>query len=456
MCTSSMVMFLITGGQEFNMEGPDVPVVAAPGSDIILPCSIKPKASEQSHVSAVDMEVKWSRTDLNSAVVHHYMDKIDKNEDQDPSYRGRTALFKEELQYGNTSLLLKNVKVSDGGQYTCQVDSAHQKDHVSVLLKVEGIGGAPEITVLGTDSGGVLLQCDSKGWWPVPELQWLDSEGAEVRAGVTESCEDGEGFYVRRSLTAHSSDTNTYICRVKWGQNVMEEKIDITGNLHYWKTSLRFNVEGPDTVFAAPGSDIVLPCSIKPTMSAVDMEVKWSRQDLGDILVHHYMNNSDKNDGQMPSYRGRTALFIEQLQYGNTSLLLKNVEVSDGGQYTCRVDSAKWDGQVRVLLKIEGESVGRTPEITVLGTASGGVLLQCDSKGWWPVPELQWLDSKGVEVPAGVKESCEDGEGFYVRRRLTAHSSDTNTYIFLISSLSVSGVSHIKFQFTRTKQLIIK
>uniref|UniRef100_A0AAY5ECR5 Ig-like domain-containing protein n=1 Tax=Electrophorus electricus TaxID=8005 RepID=A0AAY5ECR5_ELEEL len=212
-------------------KGPDVPVVAAPGSDIILPCSIKPKASEQSHVSAVDMEVKWSRTDLNSAVVHHYMDKIDKNEDQDPSYRGRTALFKEELQYGNTSLLLKNVKVSDGGQYTCQVDSAHQKDHVS-------IGGAPEITVLGTDSGGVLLQCDSKGWWPVPELQWLDSEGAEVRAGVTESCEDGEGFYVRRSLTAHSSDTNTYICRVKWGQNVMEEKIDITGNLHYWKTSL--------------------------------------------------------------------------------------------------------------------------------------------------------------------------------------------------------------------------
>uniref|UniRef100_A0A4W4DNT1 Ig-like domain-containing protein n=1 Tax=Electrophorus electricus TaxID=8005 RepID=A0A4W4DNT1_ELEEL len=138
MCTSSMVMFLITGGQEFNMEGPDVPVVAAPGSDIILPCSIKPKASEQSHVSAVDMEVKWSRTDLNSAVVHHYMDKIDKNEDQDPSYRGRTALFKEELQYGNTSLLLKNVKVSDGGQYTCQVDSAHHKDHVSVLLKVEG------------------------------------------------------------------------------------------------------------------------------------------------------------------------------------------------------------------------------------------------------------------------------------------------------------------------------
>ncbi|KAK1803646.1 hypothetical protein P4O66_020753 [Electrophorus voltai] len=177
----------------------------------------------------------------------------------------------------------------------------------------------------------------------------------------------------------------------------------------HWSLSgaQEFNMEGPAVpVVAAPGSDIVLPCSIKPTMSAVDMEVRWSRQDLGGILVHHYMNNSDKNDGQMPSYRGRTALFKEELQYGNTSLLLKNVKVSDGGQYTCRVDSAHWSGQVSVLLKIE--VIGGAPEITVLGTASGGVLLRCDSKGWWPVPELQWLDSKGVEVPAGVKESCED------------------------------------------------
>ncbi|KAK1803637.1 hypothetical protein P4O66_020752 [Electrophorus voltai] len=182
-------------------------------------------------MSAVDMEVRWSRQDLGDILVHHYMDKVDKNNDQDRSYRGRTALFKEKLQYGNTSLLLKNVKVSDGGQYTCRVDSAHWSGQVSVLLKIEAVGRTPEITVLGTDSGGVLLQCDSKGWWPVPELQWLDSEGAEVPAGLTESCEDGEGFYVRRSLTAHSSDTNTYTCRVKQGQNVMHEKIDITDHL---------------------------------------------------------------------------------------------------------------------------------------------------------------------------------------------------------------------------------
>uniref|UniRef100_A0A4W4DMY6 Ig-like domain-containing protein n=1 Tax=Electrophorus electricus TaxID=8005 RepID=A0A4W4DMY6_ELEEL len=224
--TFSHVTELLTSSL-FKLEGPAVPVVAAPGSDIVLPCSIKPT------MSAVDMEVKWSRQDLGGILVHHYMNKEDKNNDQDRSYRGRTALFKEKLQYGDTSLLLNNVKVSDGGQYTCRVDSAQWNDQISVLLKIEAVGRTPEITVLGTASGGVLLQCDSKGWWPVPELQWLDSEGAEVPAGVTVFHEDDKGFNVRRSLTANSNSTNTYICRVKQGQHVMEEKIDITGNLHY-------------------------------------------------------------------------------------------------------------------------------------------------------------------------------------------------------------------------------
>ncbi|XP_076842240.1 uncharacterized protein LOC143486733 isoform X2 [Brachyhypopomus gauderio] len=222
-----MVLFLhwsLSGAQRFDLEGGGV-VVAAPGSDVTLPCSLKP------HMSAVDMEVKWTRQDQGDKLVHHYKNKQDQT-DQDPSYMNRTSLFIEELQYGNTSLLLKKVQVSDGGQYRCQVDSAQWRDHISVLLKIEATGGTPEISVLGIGvSGGVLLQCESRGWWPVPDLQWLNSEGAELDAGVKESCEDVGGFYVRRSLTAHKSNTNIYICRVKLGEIKKEEQIDITGHL---------------------------------------------------------------------------------------------------------------------------------------------------------------------------------------------------------------------------------
>ncbi|XP_076842236.1 uncharacterized protein LOC143486732 [Brachyhypopomus gauderio] len=222
-----MVLFLhwsLSGAQRFDLEGGGA-VVAAPGSDVTLPCSLK------NQQTAVNLEVKWTRQDQGDTLVHHYKNKQDQTDKLDPSYKNRTSLFKEELQQGNTSLLLKKVQVSDGGQYRCRVDSDQWKDSVNVQLRIQATGGTPEITVLGIDvSGGVLLQCESRGWWPVPDLQWLNIEGAEMAAGVKESCDSVGGFYVRRSLTAHKSDTNTYICRVKLGEE-KEKHIDITDHL---------------------------------------------------------------------------------------------------------------------------------------------------------------------------------------------------------------------------------
>ncbi|XP_076842233.1 uncharacterized protein LOC143486731 isoform X2 [Brachyhypopomus gauderio] len=194
-CVWVMILFLhwsLSGAQYFDLEG-EGSVVVAPGSDVTLPCSLTP------HMSAVDMEVKWTRQDLGDTLVHHYKNKQDQTGDQDHSYKNRTSLFIEELNQGNTSLLLKNVQVSDGGQYRCQVDSAHWRDHISVQLRIEATGGTPEITVLGT--------------------------------GVSESCGDLKGFYARLRLTAHESKTNIYICRVKQGQIRMEKQIDITDHL---------------------------------------------------------------------------------------------------------------------------------------------------------------------------------------------------------------------------------
>ncbi|XP_076842321.1 butyrophilin subfamily 3 member A2-like isoform X3 [Brachyhypopomus gauderio] len=185
---------------------------------------------------AVNMEVKWTRQDQGDTLVHHYKNKQDQTDKLDPSYKNRTSLFIEELQQGNTSLLLKKVQVSDGGQYRCRVDSDYWKDSISVLLTIEGVGGAPNITVLGTDvSGGVLLQCECRGWWPVPDLQWLNSDGAELPA---ESCEDHKGFNVRLQLTAHKSNNNVYICRLKQGQIMMEKQIDITDHLPRYITAI--------------------------------------------------------------------------------------------------------------------------------------------------------------------------------------------------------------------------
>ncbi|XP_066531637.1 uncharacterized protein [Hoplias malabaricus] len=249
--------FMETAAVHFKVVGPDVPLVVEYSTDLILPCSLQP------NISAVDMTVEWIRTDLpqDDRLVHLYEGQREIYGQQKKSYRGRTALFKEELKKGNTSLKLSAVESSDEGDYQC------------------------------------FIQDKSTSWYD-----------------------------------------------------------DIT--LHVKVIGL-FTVVGADTALVAEaGEDLVLPCSLEPRDSAEDMRVKWSRLELtqSDTLVHLYEDLSDRNERQMESYRGRTALFKEELRNGNTSLKLSSVRASDEGVYQCFVQWGFWyvDTSVRVEVKGRG------------------------------------------------------------------------------------------------------
>ncbi|KAI5085751.1 butyrophilin-like protein 10, partial [Silurus meridionalis] len=91
-------------------------------------------------------------------------------------------------------------------------------------------------------------------------------------------------------------------------------------------------VTGPAApLVVVAGEDLVLPCFIKPTTSAVDMRVEWLRLKEAALLVHLYKDHEDRNGKQAQPYRGRTSLFKEELQKGNTSLKLSALRVSDEG-----------------------------------------------------------------------------------------------------------------------------
>lgn len=112
------------------MIGPEAPLYAVAGEDVILPCYIKPIAS------AVDMRVEWFRLDQQDLVVYLY--EAHKNHTQNESYRGRTTLLHQELQRGNLSLKLSTVQVSDEGVYKCFIQSESWYDDIIVNVKVEG------------------------------------------------------------------------------------------------------------------------------------------------------------------------------------------------------------------------------------------------------------------------------------------------------------------------------
>uniref|UniRef100_A0A8C1QS99 Immunoglobulin V-set domain-containing protein n=1 Tax=Cyprinus carpio TaxID=7962 RepID=A0A8C1QS99_CYPCA len=86
-------------------------------------------------------------------------------------------------------------------------------------------------------------------------------------------------------------------------------------------------VGSADPVFAVAGEEVILPCSVKPNTSVVDMRVEWFRLHLKDSQVHLYDDHEDKNTDQSQSYRGRTKLNHQALQRGDASLKLSSVRV---------------------------------------------------------------------------------------------------------------------------------
>uniref|UniRef100_A0A8C2FMQ1 Ig-like domain-containing protein n=1 Tax=Cyprinus carpio TaxID=7962 RepID=A0A8C2FMQ1_CYPCA len=182
-------------------------------------------------------------------------------------------------------------------------------------------------------------------------------------------------------------------------------------------------VGSADTVFAVAGEAVILPCSVKPNISVVDMRVEWFRRDQKDTLVHLYDDHVDKNTGQSQSYRGRTKLIHQELQRGDASLKLSSVRVSDQGLYKCFIQSKSWSDDATVDVRVE--AVGRPPVITVDGfDHSGGLHLQCESEGWYPEPDLEWLDSEGVSLSSETTETHRNTDGFRGKHTTTVHHRD--------------------------------
>ncbi|KAL6484005.1 hypothetical protein MHYP_G00088780 [Metynnis hypsauchen] len=222
-----MMLFLHCAlSEKFELVGQVSPVVATAGSDVVLPCSVRHSA-DQSSLSAVNMNITWTRSDLGDALVHFYGNREDMNTRQIPHYRGRTALFTEELQNGNVSLSLSDVSVFDEGEYRCNVESREWERDFSFKIRVEVIGTRPLISVERYDekSEQFSLLCESKGWRPQPDLQWLDREENNLTAGDTESHREVDLFTVKRRITVYKTDIDNVYCRVTLGRHIREERV---------------------------------------------------------------------------------------------------------------------------------------------------------------------------------------------------------------------------------------
>ncbi|XP_042257676.1 butyrophilin subfamily 3 member A2-like isoform X2 [Thunnus maccoyii] len=192
-----------------QLIGSSQPIVATVGDDNILPCHLEPA------MDVAAMILEWTRSDLDPIYVHVCRAGQDVIHIKNPSYKGRTSLFTDELKQGNISLKLSKVKLSDGGKYKCNIPKLNKQSFVELFV---GAVCSPVISLAGLDRdrGGVVLQCESKGWHPQPEVFWLDGEGNLLSAGPTETVRGPDDLYtVSSRVTVEKRHNNNFTCRVQ-------------------------------------------------------------------------------------------------------------------------------------------------------------------------------------------------------------------------------------------------
>ncbi|XP_042658036.1 butyrophilin subfamily 2 member A2-like isoform X1 [Tyto alba] len=197
------------GCARFRVLGPDRPITAAVGEDVVLPCHLSPG------LDAENLEVRWFRTRF-LVYVHLYRGGQDHYSSQMPEYQGRTEFLKEGLSVGNVSLKILRTGLSDEGQYQCLVKDGDFYEEAALELKVAVSGSSPILSVEDYQDGGIRVGCRATGWYPKPEMLWRDFQGQQLPSFAESDTQNHDGFFeVEKSIVIQRNTNQNVSCSVR-------------------------------------------------------------------------------------------------------------------------------------------------------------------------------------------------------------------------------------------------
>ncbi|XP_038552514.1 butyrophilin-like protein 10 isoform X5 [Micropterus salmoides] len=183
-----------------NVSG-DVRVVVKEGRDAILPCSLSTKENAEEKL------FDWKKDGQQD--VFFYDAGIHSNNGrpgQDQQFKGRVSHFQDELKYGNASIIIRNTKVTDSGDYSCDFPHLQPRQIFNIQLVVVGASPEPSVRTLYQTQDVALLQCDVQGAFPKPTVEWQDSAGNKLPAKEPQVSERGGSFYIILQTTVKKTD----------------------------------------------------------------------------------------------------------------------------------------------------------------------------------------------------------------------------------------------------------
>ncbi|XP_062473172.1 V-set domain-containing T-cell activation inhibitor 1 [Pezoporus occidentalis] len=199
----------------------------------------------------------------------------------------------------------------------------------------------------------------------------------------------------------------------------------------------------------------VLGCAFQPDIRLGSIAIRWDKAGAAG-LVHEFRGGQDQLQEQAAPFRGRTALFTEQVMGGNASLELRDVRLSDAGVYQCSVTTASGSGAALLRYRTGAFS---TPRVHVESSSSGDTV-QCEAPRWFPQPTVRWTaySDAGEYLPHVSNTSYELNAGGITLKVVSfLHNITANTtYTCVIENSIAKATGDIKvtdFNITRVTNL---
>ncbi|XP_029431021.1 CD276 antigen isoform X2 [Rhinatrema bivittatum] len=199
-------------------------------------------------------------------------------------------------------------------------------------------------------------------------------------------------------------------------------------------------------VVALFGEDASLDCSFTPdtNFSLSDLSVIWQLTDTKRI-VHSFSQGQDQLENQGSGYVNRTALFYDQLPKGNMSLLLRRVQVSDEGSFTCFV-RVKNHSTAAVMLQVAAPYSKPNLYLDPNKNLKPGdlVTVTCHTFRGYPEALITWHDRLGNNITENVTTSqVANEEGLFdVQSILRVILEPNSTYSCLVKNTVLQEEAH--------------
>ncbi|XP_067220199.1 butyrophilin-like protein 2 [Chanodichthys erythropterus] len=367
----------------FTVHSTSGPLVAPLGSSVVLPCYVDELLLMEG------LKVEWRRTD-SEALVHLFLDSKSRAEAQQQDYYDRAHFFTDQIQHGNFSLRLNNLRAEDEGKYTCEVYSQEDSGETVVQIKnVERlIVSGPDESISASVGEDVTLNCsvdshitpehfEEVSWKKTDEdediLVLLYQNNEALPDSSDEQYRDRAEFFTDeipkgnfslRLRSVRTEDKGVYICQVFAGglsasATVVLERLGFSVShiivlilcisasvsalllcalIYYRSPNKGVIVKGPsNSLFVPLGGSVVLPCYADRKLGQFKekLEIKWKRNNSQ--LVNLYEDYDNQPEDQQQKYHDRAHFFTDEIQHGNFSLRLDNLRADDEGLYTCEV-----------------------------------------------------------------------------------------------------------------------